>query len=50
MKNRISNSMFLSPITTTDILEAVQSFKRNKSPGFDEVNVSVFKKTIYFIL
>ena len=50
LPSKCPNAMFFQPITHTDILNVVHGFKDGKSPGHDEINIKVFKKSIYFIL
>ena len=40
------HSMFMSQIECHEILEIVQHLDKNKSPGYDGINVDILKKTI----
>ena len=48
--NAQSTSMFFKPITGKEILDIVNNLQDNKSPGEDEIDAKVFKRSIYFIL
>lgn len=37
------NSMFLTPVTTSEILEIIQKLKDKKSSGFDEISTNLIK-------
>ena len=42
-------SLFLSPVTETEIIDIVQSFKSTNSCGVDNINPCVIKKIIHYI-
>ena len=50
MNGQYQQSMFLKPIEGHEIIDIVKALKIGKSPGHDNITVSVIKESIYFIL
>ena len=42
--------MYYKPITPSEVLDIVNAFDNNKSPGSDDIHPRVFKQSITFIL
>ena len=45
--NDYSQSMFMKPIELYEIFEIVKNLESNKSPGYDDISISVLKKSIF---
>ena len=43
-------SLFFTPVTENEILTIVQSLEPSKSCGYDEINVNLLKKIIFYIV
>lgn len=50
LKKKNHKCMYFRPITATEILDIVNAFDSNKSPGSDDIHPNVFKKSVVFIL
>ena len=50
LKETNSKSMYFRPITPSEVLDIVNAFDNNKSPGSDDIDPRVFKQSITFIL
>ena len=50
LKEMHSKSMYFRPITPSEVLDIVNAFDNNKSPGSDDIHPRVFKQSITFIL
>jgi transcription elongation factor GreA-like protein len=45
-----SETMFVAPVTKTDVEQVIKGIKNNSSPGFDEIPTSLVKQCLcYFI-
>lgn len=45
-----SNSFFLSPVLTSEIIEAIKSLSNKKSVGYDEISVDIIKNCTFGLL
>ena len=50
LKDANSKSMYFVPIKPSEVLDIVNAFDNNKSPGSDDIHPRVFKQSITFIL
>ena len=50
LSDPLSKSLFLKPITESEILEITKSLKKSNSCGFDGINSNIVKKIIYSIV
>ena len=50
LTDHFENSLFFMPVTKCEICNIVKQFDSNKSAGYDNVNVSIIKSTINFII
>ena len=46
LQNQHPNSIFLSPINDSEIVDIVRNFKRGKSAGYDNISPTVIKDTL----
>ena len=50
MCSRLKDSMYIQPVTESDILDIVYRFRSKKSKGYDDINMSAVKTIIHYTI